>query len=31
MVAKLTIEIARHGERDPTRLRAAVLKSLAVY
>jgi hypothetical protein len=30
MVAKLTIESARQGERSPTRLREAVLKALLV-
>jgi hypothetical protein len=31
MLAKLVIELARNGERDPERLRAAVLKGLSLY
>jgi hypothetical protein len=30
MLAKLVIELARNGERDPERLRAAVLKGLSL-
>jgi hypothetical protein len=30
MLAKLVIELARKGERDPERLRAAVLKGLSL-
>jgi hypothetical protein len=30
MLAKLIIELARNGERDPERLRAAVLKGLSL-
>jgi hypothetical protein len=31
MLAKLTIEVAKQGERDPVRLRERVLRLMSIY